>query len=44
MLILPRKGVPGWVLPVVGAVVFTLLVVLWFTSAFWFFSTFGVKR
>src|SRR5215470_12486700 len=44
MLILPRKGVPGWVLPVVGAVVFTLLVVLWFTSAFWFFSTFGIKR
>ena len=44
MLILPKRGVPGWVLPVVGAVVFALLVAIWFTSAFWFFSTFGIKR
>jgi hypothetical protein len=28
----------------VGAVVFTLLVVIWLTSAYWFFSTFGIKR
>ena len=44
MLILPKRGLPGWVLPVVGALVFTLLVVLWFTSAYWFFSTFGIHR
>jgi hypothetical protein len=44
MLILPKRGVPGWILPVVGAVVFAALVVIWFTSAFWFFSTFGVHR
>ena len=44
MLILPKRGVPGWVLPVVGALVFALLVAIWFTSAFWFFSTFGIKR
>jgi hypothetical protein len=44
MLILPKRGLPGWVLPVVGAVVFTLLVVIWLTSAYWFFSTFGIKR
>jgi hypothetical protein len=44
MLILPKRGLPGWVLPVVGAVVFTVLVAIWFTSAFWFFSTFGIKR
>src|SRR6266496_5178520 len=44
MLILPKKGLPGWVLPVVGAVVFTMLVVIWLTSAYWFFSTFGIKR
>jgi hypothetical protein len=25
-------------------VVFTLLVVIWLTSAYWFFSTFGIKR
>ena len=35
---------PGWVLPVLGGVAFALLVVIWFTSAFWFFSIFGVRR
>ena len=44
MLILPKRGRPGWVLPVVGALVFTVLVAIWFTSAFWFFSTFGIRR
>jgi Family of unknown function (DUF6529) len=44
MLILPKKGMPGWVLPFWGAVVFTLLVLIWLTSAYWFFSTFGVHR
>ena len=44
MLILPKKGLPGWVLPFWGAVVFTALVVIWLTSAYWFFSTFGVHR
>ena len=44
MLILPKRGLPGWVLPVVGALVFTLLVAVWLTSAVWFFSTFGLKR
>ena len=44
MLILPKRGLPGWVLPVVGALVFTFLVLIWFTSAYWFFSTFGIKR
>jgi hypothetical protein len=32
------------VLPVLGGAVFALLVLLWFTSAFWFFSVFGVRR
>ena len=44
MLILPKRGLPGWVLPVVGAVVFTVLIAIWLTSAYWFFSTFGIKR
>jgi hypothetical protein len=44
MLALTRRGMPGWVLPVFGGLVFALLVVLWFTSAFWFFSTFGVSK
>jgi hypothetical protein len=44
MLILPKRGLPGWLLPVLGAVVFTALVGIWFSSAFWFFSTFGIHR
>jgi len=44
MLILPKRGLPGWVLPVVGAVVFTALIAIWLTSAYWFFSTFGIHR
>jgi Family of unknown function (DUF6529) len=44
MLILPKRGLPNWTLPLVGAVVFTVLVGIWFTSAFWFFSTFGIHR
>lgn len=42
MLVLPRRDSPNWVLPVVGGAVFTALVGLWFTSAYWFFTTFGI--
>jgi hypothetical protein len=44
MLVLPKRGVPGWVLPVTGAIVFAVLILIWFTSAYWFFSTFGIHR
>jgi len=44
MLILPRRGLPGWTLPLAGAVLFTVLIGVWFTSAYWFFSTFGIKH
>jgi hypothetical protein len=43
MLMLPRRGLPGWSLPLIGGLVFTGLVGLWLTSSFWFFTTFGVK-
>ena len=43
MLILPRAGVPGWTLPLFGGLVFTALAAVWLTSAFWFFTTVGVK-
>lgn len=43
MLILSRKGMPGWALPVFGGLVFTVLVGLWLTSSLWFFTTFGMK-
>jgi hypothetical protein len=42
MLVLPKRGVPGWVLPLLGGLVFTSLVVLWLTSSLWFFTTSGV--
>ena len=44
MLILPKRGLPSWTLPVAGAAVFIVLTVVWFTSAYWFFSTFGIHR
>jgi len=44
MLALTRKGLPNWVLPVLGGLAFALLTVIWFTSAFWFFSIFGFRR
>ena len=44
MLALTKKDAPGWVLPVLGGVLFTAMVGLWFTSAYWFFTTFGIKR
>jgi hypothetical protein len=43
MLILARKGVPNWALPLFGGLVFTALSGLFVTSALWFFTTFGVK-
>jgi hypothetical protein len=42
MLLLQRKGLPGWALPVFGGLVFTALAGLWLTSSVWFFTTFGV--
>jgi len=44
MLALTRRGIPGWALPLLGGLAFALLVVIWFTSAFWFFTNFGVSR
>jgi len=42
MLILPKSELPSWTLPALGALVFTALTGVWFTSAYWFFSTFGI--
>jgi hypothetical protein len=43
MLVLSRRGMPGWALPLLGGVVFTALVGLWLSSSLWFFTTTGVK-
>ncbi|GAA2369066.1 DUF6529 family protein [Nonomuraea africana] len=43
MLALPRRGLPGWTLPLLGGGLFAALVGLWLTSSLWFFTTIGVK-
>jgi hypothetical protein len=39
-----ERALPGWVLPVVGGTLFSVLATLWATSAYWYFTTvrFGV--
>jgi hypothetical protein len=32
-----HEEVPGWVLPAIGGLVFAALILIWFTSAYWFF-------
>ena len=43
MLILTRRGLAGWVLPLAGGLVFAALIGLWLTSSLWFFTTSGVR-
>jgi hypothetical protein len=43
MLALPRRGLPGWALPLLGGLVFAALTALWLTSSLWFFATSGVR-
>ena len=38
VLAVRTKRLPGWVVPVLGGITFTLLVVLWTTSSLWFFQ------
>ena len=38
MLALTKRGLAGWVLPLLGGLVFTLLVALFGTSALWYFT------
>jgi hypothetical protein len=42
MLGLRLRGLPGWALPVLGGAVFALFVLLWASSALWFFTRSGV--
>ncbi|MET0189368.1 MAG: DUF6529 family protein [Pseudonocardia sediminis] len=42
MLLLRRRGVPGWAMAVAGGLVFALLTGIWLTSAAWFFGTRGI--
>ncbi|MEU7145465.1 DUF6529 family protein [Nocardia sp. NPDC046473] len=42
MLLLTRKGLPGWVIPVAGGLVLAGLTGLWLTSSLWFFQHHGL--
>jgi hypothetical protein len=42
MLGLRLRGLPGWALPALGGAVFALFVLVWLTSALWFFTRSGV--
>lgn len=42
MVVLPRRGTPGWTLPLFGGLVATAFTTVWLTSAVWFFSTSGI--
>jgi hypothetical protein len=42
MLVLRLRGLPGWAIPVLGGSVFALFVLVWLTSALWFFTRSGV--
>ena len=41
VLVVRRRGLPKWALPLLGGATFTALVVVWSTSALWFFQNIG---
>ena len=41
VLVVRRRGLPKWALPVLGGATFAALVVLWTTSSLWFFQNVG---
>jgi hypothetical protein len=42
MLVLSRRGMPSWSVPVLGGLVFAALIGLWLTSALWLFTARGL--
>jgi hypothetical protein len=42
MLLLRRRGVPGWLIAVSGGLLLAVLAGIWLTSALWFFGTSGL--
>jgi hypothetical protein len=44
VIVVQWSSLPGWWLPVAGGSLFTGLVLIWLTSAGWFFVTFGLPN
>jgi hypothetical protein len=42
LLVVRTRRLPGWALPVAGGILVTTVVVLWYTSALWYFDDFHV--
>ena len=38
VLLVRSSGLPGWALPIAGGTLFTALIGVWLTSAFWYFT------
>jgi hypothetical protein len=43
VLVVRLQRFPPWLLAMAGGIVFSVLLALWYTSAFWLFSTFGIS-
>lgn len=41
MLALSLRGLSGWIISLLGGLLFTVLIAIWFTSAFWYFALRG---
>ena len=44
VVVVRSRRLPGWAFPVVGGVLFTLIVLVWLTSSLWFFNEIGVEK
>ena len=42
VLVVRSSKFPGWLLPVMGGLVFAILIAVWYTSSLWFFRTIDV--
>jgi hypothetical protein len=42
VVLVHSRRIPGWAIPVAGALLFTTVVMLWWTGAVWFFGVEGV--
>ncbi|MGZ4169969.1 MAG: DUF6529 family protein [Solirubrobacteraceae bacterium] len=40
VIVVRSRRLPGWALPVAGGTMFTLVVVLWYSAALWYFNNF----
>ena len=44
VVVVECRSMPGYAIPIAGGLVFAALVAVWFSSALWFFQTFGFPQ